>query len=432
MGHACPRDAIRPRFPTTHAGFIEPQTKFIEPMSPPIWQRPVFVLLCGSLIVFISLGVRNSFGLFMRPISMDMGWGRETLSLALAIQVLLIGAAAPFAGMLADRWGAPKIIMIGGALFASGVFLMAQSTTPAGMIAAGGLLAGIGFGACGFPLILAAVGQVAPKAKRSLWLGIVSAGGISGQLVIIPLSQFLISTYDWVFALTALALVAGIVIPLAYATSGAISKTTGKDTDMDLASALREAAGHPGFWLLTAGFYVCGFQVQFLGIHLPAYLVDQGLSANFGASTLMLIAFCNMLGASFFGYLGGRFSKKKLLSGIYMGRAIVIYVFISQPVTPTTVIVFATAIGLLWLCTIPLTVGLVAQMFGVRYMAVLYGITFFSHQLGSFTGVWFGGWLFDTSGSYAAIWWWLIALGVVASLLHMPINERPVPRLQQA
>ena len=401
-------------------------------MNIPFWQRPVFVLLCGALIVFISLGVRNSFGLFMRPISMDMGWGREALSLALAIQALLIGAAAPFAGMLADRWGAPRVIMIGGALFAASVFLMAQSTTPAGMIAAGGLIGGIGFGACGFPLILAAVGQVAPEAKRSLWLGIVSAGGIGGQLAIIPLSQFLISTYDWVFGLTVLALVAGLVIPLAYSTSGAISTATGKDTSMSLGSALQEAAGHRSFWLLTLGFFVCGFQVQFLIVHLPAYLVDQGLSAHFGASMLMLIAIFNMLGGVGFGYLGGRFSKKKLLSGIYLGRAIVFYVFFSLPVTPTTVVAFAIAIGLLWLCTIPLTVGLVAQMFGVRYMAVLYGITFFSHQLGSFSGVWLGGWLFDTTGSYATVWWLLIGLGIVASLLHMPINERPVARLRQA
>ena len=398
-------------------------------MTPEFWRRPVFVLLCGTLILFTSLGIRHSFGLFMRPVSIDMGWGREALSLALATQNLLIGAAAPFAGMLADRWGAPKTIMLGGVLFASGVFLMAQSTTPTGMIAGGGLLGGIGLGACGFPLILTVIGQVAPETKRSLWLGIVSAGGVGGQLVIIPLSQFLVSSYDWIIGLTTLALIAGVIVPLAYSTSGAVSKETGKDTNIDLASALKEAVSHRGFWLLTLGFYVCGFQILFLGTHLPAYLVDQGISAHFGASTLMLIAFCNMLGCWGFGYLGGRFSKKYLLSTIYMARALVIYVFISLPVTPASVVAFAVAIGFLWLCTVPLTTGLVSQVFGVRYLGVLYGIVYFSHQLGSFTGVWLGGRMFDATGNYTTIWWLLIGLGIVASFLHMPINDRPVPRL---
>ncbi len=398
-------------------------------MSPPFWQRPFFVLLCGALIVFISLGIRNSFGLFMRPLSLDMGWGREALSLALATQALLIGAAAPFAGMLADRWGAPKAMMLGGGVFALGIFLMAQSTTPAGVFATGGVLAGLGLGACSLPLILAVVGQVASEEKRSLWLGIVSAGGVGGQLVLIPLSQFLISSFDWILGLTALALVAGIIIPLAYATSGAMSNATGKDTNISLGAALKEAALHRGFWLLTLGFFVCGFQVQFLSVHLPAFIADQGLGAELGAYVLMLIAVCNMVGGPVFGYLGGLYSKKNLLSGIYLGRALIIYVFISLPVTTTSVLSFTVALGMLWLCTIPLTVGLVAQMFGVRYMGVLYGITFFSHQLGSFSGVWLGGRVFDATGSYALVWWLLIAAGVVASLLHLPINERPVPRL---
>ncbi len=398
-------------------------------MKPPIWRRPVFVLLCGTLIVFTSLGIRNCFGIFLRPISVDMGWGREALSLALATQALLVGAAAPFAGMLADRWGAPRVIMIGGLLFSSGVFLMAQSTTPEGMLASGGVLAGIGLGACGFPLVLAVVVQIAPDAKRSLWLGIASAGGIGGQLFLIPLSQFLVSSYDWFVGLTTLAVIAGVIVPLAYSTSHTVSETTGKDTTMSLAAALGEAAGHRGFLLLTLGFLVCGFQVQFLSAHLPAYLVDMGLGAYFAASMLVVIAFANMIGGVGFGYLGGRFSKKKLLSAIYMGRAVVIYVFISLPVTHASVLAFAAAIGFLWLCTIPLTVGLVGQIFGVRYVAVLYGITFFSHQVGSFTGVWLGGRLFDSTGSYDMVWWLLIGLGVVASILHMPIDDRPVPRL---
>jgi MFS family permease len=397
-------------------------------MSTRFWQRPFFVLLCGALIVFISLGIRNSFGLFMRPLSLDMGWGREALSLALATQALLIGAAAPFAGMLADRWGTPRVMMLGGATFALGVFLMAQSTTPTGIFAAGGLLGGVGLGACGLPLILAAVAQVAPESKRSLWLGIVAAGGVGGQLVLIPMSQFLLSSYNWTFGLTVLALMAVVIIPLAYATSGAITPYSGKDTKIGLGAALKEAALHRGFWLLTLGFFVCGFQVQFMSVHLPAFVADQGLGAKLGAYVLMLIAVCNMVSAPVFGYLGGLYSKKNLLSGIYLGRAVVIYLFISLPVTTASVISFTVALGMLWLCTIPLTVGLVAQMFGVRYMGVLYGITFFSHQVGSFSGVWLGGRMFDATGSYATIWWVLIVAGVIASLLHMPINEQPIQR----
>ena len=395
--------------------------------------RPAFVLLCGTLIVFVSLGIRNSFGVFLRPVSLDLGWGREALSLALATQALLVGAAAPLAGMLAHRWGAPRIIMIGGLLFSSGVFLMARSTTPEGMFASGGVLAGLGLGACGFPLVLAVVGQIAPEARRSLWLGIVSAGGVGGQLFLIPLSQFLVSAYDWFVGLTTLALIAGIIVPLAFSASRAhafrVSGTAGGDAAIGLAAALREAAGHRGFLLLTAGFCVCGFQVQFLGTHLPAYLVDMGLGAYFGASMLVVIAFANMLGGVSFGYLGGRFSKKNLLSAIYMARAVAICAFVALPVTHASGVAFAAVIGFLWLCTIPLTVGLVGQIFGLRHVAVLYGITFFSHQLGSFTGVWLGGRLFDSTGSYGAIWWLLVGLGVVASFLHMPIDDRPVPRL---
>ncbi len=399
-----------------------------EDMKPAVWRRPGFVLLCGTLIVFVSLGIRNSFGIFLRPVSVDLGWGREALSLALATQALLVGAAAPFAGMLAERWGAPRVIMAGGLLFSSGVFLMARSTTPEGMLASGGVLAGLGLGACGFPLVLAVVGRIAPEARRSLWLGIVAAGGVAGQLVLIPLSQFLVSGYDWFVGLTALALIAGLVVPLAWSASGAVSATAGRDTATSLAAALREAARHRGFLLLTLGFYVCGFQVQFLSAHLPAYLVDMGLGAYFGASMLVVIAVANMVGGVGFGYLGGRHSKKNLLSAIYMARAAVICVFVSLPVGHVSTVAFAVAIGLLWLSTIPLTVGLVGQIFGVRHVAVLYGITFFSHQLGSFTGVWLGGRLFDSTGSYGTVWWLLVGLGVVASVLHMPIDDRPLPR----
>ena len=398
----------------------------------PIWRSPLFVLIAAALIVFTSFGIRQSFGLFMRPITMDLGWGRETLSLALATQNLMIGVAAPFAGALAVRWGAPKTVALGGAIFALGIFAMSQSTAPEWMFASAGLMGGIGLSACGLPLVLAVVGQAAPEAKRSLWLGIATSCATGGQLLIVPMSQTLLSGYDWVVALLALSMMAGLIVPLAFSMSGAIKADTGHDTHITLGQALREAIGHRGFVLLTTGFFVCGFQVAFIAIHLPAYLADRGASTALGATALMLIALFNMIGSSVSGWLAGRVPKKYLLSVIYVARSLVIAAFISLPTSPVTVVAFAVVIGLLWLSTVPPTSGLVAQIFGTRYMGMLYGIVYLSHQLGSFSGVWLAGRFFDTTGSYDVIWWGGIALGFVSALLHLPINERPVERLAKA
>ncbi len=398
----------------------------------PVWRSPLFVLAMASLIVFTSFGIRQSFGLFMRPITMDLGWGRETLSLALATQNLLIGVAAPFAGALADRWGAPRTVALGGVIFAFGILVMSQSTAPAWMFTGTGLLAGIGLGACGLPLILAVVSQVAPEGKRTLWLGIATACATGGQLSIVPVSQALLTGYDWVVALLALSVLAGLIVPMAFSMSGAITRETGKDTDMALGQALREAARHRGFLLLTTGFYVCGFQVAFIAVHLPAYLADQGTGPALGAMALMLIALFNMIGSWTSGWLAGWVSKKYLLSTIYVVRSLVISAFIVLPVTPVTVVLFAGMIGLFWLSTVPPTSGLVAQIFGVRYMGVLYGIVYLSHQLGSFTGVWLGGRIYDAAGNYDAIWWGAIVLGFVSAMLHLPINDVPVDRLAKA
>lgn len=395
----------------------------------PIWRRPLFVLIAAALIVFTSFGIRQSFGLFMLPISTDLGWGREVLSLALATQNLLIGITAPFAGALADRWGAPRTMALGGAVFGLGILVMSQSTTPEWMFAGSAILTGIGLGACGMPLILAVVAQVAPEAKRSLWLGIATAFATGGQLTVVPISQSLITVYDWAVALLALSVLAGLIVPIAFSMSAAMTPETGKDTDLDIGQALREAVHHRGFLLLTAGFYVCGFHVAFIAVHLPAYLADKGASAALGATALMLIAFFNMIGSWTSGWLAGRISKKYLLSTIYVVRALVISGFILLPVEPVTIVAFSAAIGLLWLSTVPPTSGLVGQIFGVRYMGMLYGIVFLSHQLGSFTGVWLGGRIFDATGSYDAIWWVAIGLGLVSALLHLPIDDRPVSRL---
>ncbi|MBT3660938.1 MAG: MFS transporter [Rhodospirillaceae bacterium] len=395
------------------------------------WRSPVFVLIAAAMIVFMSFGIRQSFGLFMRPVSVDMGWGREVLSLALATQNLMIGLSAPFAGALAIRWGAPRTVALGGVIFGLGIFLMSQATSPGWMFGSAGLMAGAGLGACGLPLILAIVGQVAPEAKRSLWLGMATACATGGQLLIVPISQSLLLGYDWVLALIVLSLFAGLIVPMAFSMSGAVTKDTGQDTEISLGEALKEAGGHRGFIFLTAGFYVCGFQVAFIAVHLPAYLADQGASATLGATALMLIAFFNMIGSWASGWMGGRLSKKYLLSGIYVLRAMIIAVFIMLPVGPISVSIFAAAIGLLWLSTVPLTSGLVAQIFGTRYMGMLYGIVYLSHQMGSFSGVWLGGRLYDDTGSYDVVWWGAIALGLMSALLHLPINEKPLNRLSQ-
>ena len=395
------------------------------------WRSPVFVLIAAAMIVFMSFGIRQSFGLFMRPVSVDMGWGREVLSLALATQNLMIGLSAPFAGALAIRWGAPRTVALGGVIFGLGIFLMSQATSPEWMFGSAGLMAGAGLGACGLPLILAIVGQVAPEAKRSLWLGMATACATGGQLLIVPISQSLLLGYDWVLALIVLSLFAGLIVPMAFSMSGAVTKDTGRDTEISLGEALKEAGGHRGFIFLTAGFYVCGFQVAFIAVHLPAYLADQGASATLGATALMLIAFFNMIGSWASGWMGGRLSKKYLLSGIYVLRAMIIAVFIMLPVGPISVSIFAAAIGLLWLSTVPLTSGLVAQIFGTRYMGMLYGIVYLSHQMGSFSGVWLGGRLYDDTGSYDVVWWGAIALGLMSALLHLPINEKPLNRLSQ-
>ena len=401
------------------------------PRGRSLFLSPVFILFVAALIVFMSMGIRQSFGLFMRPITMDLGWGREILSVALATQNLMIGISAPIAGILADRWGAPRTMALGGLIFSLGMVIMSQSTSPTAMFASAGLMAGIGLGGCGLPLILSVVSKIAPEKKRSLWLGIVTACATGGQLLIVPISQTLLSTMDWVVALVTLALIAGLIIPMAYSMSAAVTLDTGRDTEINSKEAIGEAVGHRGYILLTAGFFVCGFQVAFIAIHLPAYLADEGISPALGATALMLIALFNMGGSWTSGWLAGRIPKKYLLASIYILRSVVIAVFITLPISPLTVVFFACAVGFLWLSTVPATSGLVAQIFGTRYMAVLYGVVYMGHQFGSFTGVWLGGSIFDATGSYDPIWWGAVALGVVSAILHLPINDQPVARLSR-
>ncbi len=400
-------------------------------MTRSIWRRPLLVLVLATVIVFISYGTRQSFGLFLRPITMDMGWGRESLSFAFATQSLMIGITAPFAGAIADRFNPVLVIVASGALYTVGLFFMSQALTPGGMVVSAGLIAGVAAAGCGLPLLLAVVGRVAPEDRRSLWLGITTAGGTGGQFLLVPACQWLISTFGWGSALLVLAAAVFMIVPF----GGAIAKAGGdsfKSTDpQSLGQALREASRHRGYWLLLTGFFVCGFQVQFIIMHLPAYLADKSAGVGMGAAAIALIGLFNMIGTFVAGYLGGKHRKKYLLSLLYFGRSLVLLAFFATPVSQLTVVLFASVIGLLWLATVPLTAGIVAQIFGTRYMATLYAFVFLSHQLGSFLSVWLGGRLFDATGSYDILWWAIIVAGFAASLIHWPIDDRPVARLAE-
>lgn len=399
-------------------------------MSPqPSWRTPVLVLVCGAIILTLGLGIRASFGLFLQPMSADLGWGRSHFSFAMALSNLIWGLAQPFFGAWADKKGAGRVVAVSGLLYAGGLALMPFSTTPLMLDASAGLMVGLGLSGVSFGVILGVVGRAFPPERRSLALGIASSGGSFGQFLMLPFGQLLISTLGWQTALLVLAGTIMATVPLAAAMmEGRRPAATG--TQQSLGEALREAGAHSGFWYLTAGFFVCGFQVAFISVHLPAYLLDVKMTPAVGATALALIGLFNIAGSFVAGYLGGRFSKKYLLSAIYIFRAVIIALFLVLPVSPLTVYLFAAGIGFLWLGTVPLTNGLVAQIFGVRFVSMLFGIVFLSHQLGSFTGVWLGGYLFDATGSYDLVWVGSIALGVIAAILNLPIDERPVQRME--
>ncbi len=386
---------------------------------------PLLIMLSACTLVLLSFGVRSSFGLFLAPISDAQGWGREVFALAIALQNLAWGVSQPFAGAVADRYGSGRVIAVGGVLYVAGVLMMSQASTPFMMHISAGLLIGFALSGTTFAVVLSALARVVPEEKRSWALGIGTAAGSLGQFLMVPLGQAFLTRYGWSFALVLLAFTAIAMIPLARALTGTAQSS---GPPQSLPEALREALTHPGYWFLTAGFFVCGFHVAFIATHLPAYLTDAGLSAQIGAWALALVGFFNIIGAYTAGVLGGKHSKKYLLSSLYFGRAIAITIFMLVPLTNTSALIFSAIMGLLWLSTVPLTSGLVGQIFGPRYMATLFGIVFFSHQLGSFLGVWLGGRLFDTTGSYDLVWWAGAVLGVVSGWLHWPINERPVER----
>lgn len=392
-------------------------------MTSATWRSPATVLACCSIILMLSLGMRQSFGLFLQPMSMDLGWTRESFAFAIALQNLLWGALQPFAGMIADRHGAGRVTAMAGLLYALGLVLMAHSETAVAFGFSAGVLVGLGLSGSAFGVIMAAAGRAVAAEKRGFALGVVGAGGSFGQFIMLPYGQWLIGDFGWLTALLVLAAGSLLIVPLA---AGLVTPPPADTREQSLRQALGEAAAHRGFWLLTLSFAVCGFQTTFIMVHLPAYLVDQGLSPQAGMMTLALVMFFNIVGSYACGALGDRYVRKYLLCGIYAVRAFSIAAFLLLPPSTASSMLFAVTFGLVWLGTVPLTNGLVAHIFGVKYLATLFSITFFGHQLGSFLGVWFGGYAFDMTGSYTAVWLICLGASVVAALLCLPIDERRI------
>jgi MFS family permease len=386
------------------------------------------VLVFGSLVMLIALGIRHGFGLFLQPMSADLGWGREVFSIAIAMQNIVWGLAQPFSGMLADRFGAGKVVFAGALLYTAGLWLMSASGTPGELYFSAGLLIGLGLSGTTFSIVYGVIGRAASPEKRTMALGIAGAAASFGQFVMVPGSQALIGWGGWAFALAVLAAVAFLMAPFSAALMENPHAQHGPH--QTLGEALREARAQRSFWLLLLGYFTCGFQVVFIGSHLPAYLVDRGLSPRDGMIALALVGLFNIAGSFGAGWFGSRYSKKNLLALIYFGRTAAIVALLMLPLTPLTAAAFGVAMGFLWLGTVPLTNGIVAQIFGVRHLAMLSGFVFFSHQFGSFVGVWAGGWLFDRTGSYDVVWIIAAALGVIAGLVNLPIDERPLGRLR--
>ncbi len=392
------------------------------------WRTPAAVLFCGGMILTIALGVRHNFGLYLQPMTADLGIGRETFAFAIAIQNLMYGISQPITGLIADRFGTARVLIGGAILYAIGLCLMSVSSTGLELTLSAGLLIGASLGCSGFSIVFGVIGRSFPPEKRSVALGIAGAAGSFGQFAMLPYGQWLINQVGWHQALVILAITVLVIIPLS---SGLVEDKKAQAASLykqSVSEALREAAGHRGYMLLCLAYTVCGFQLLFIAVHFPAYLVDQKMTPETGMLGLALIGFFNMIGSYAWGWLGGKHTKKYLLSLLYLLRSIAIAVFISLPVTPMTVYVFAAAIGFLWLGTVPLTGGLIAHVFGVKYLSTLTGIAFFFHQVGSFAGVWIGGYVFDTTGSYTIMWMLTIGMGIVAALLNLPIDDRQIAR----
>ena len=392
------------------------------------WRTPAVMLAAGAAILAVSLGIRHAFGLFLAPMTRDNGWTREVFALAMALQNLAWGAAQPFAGRLADRYGAGKAILGGTVLYVAGLALMAQAHgTPA--LVTSGLLVGFGLSGTTFPVVFGAIARSTPPSRRSLAMGIAMSVGSLGQFAMLPGTLSSIEAIGWASTLLILAALGATMVPLSSALFERAGAETPGEPPMSFREVLAEALAHRGFWLLSFGFFVCGFHVVFIATHLPAFLVDRGLGAKTGAIVLALVGLFNIAGSYLAGVLGDRLSKPGVLVGIYALRAAVIAAFVALPVTELSAYAFGAAMGLLWLSTVPLTNGTVAVLFGVRNMSMLGGVVFFFHQLGAFLGGWLGGRVYVVTGRYDVVWWLSIALAVAAALLNVPIREVPVARL---
>ena len=387
------------------------------------------VLICGAAIVTLSMGIRHGFGLWLQPITQAQGWTRETFAFAIAIQNLSWGVCGIFAGMLADRLGAFKVLLGGAVLYALGLLGMALSPTGFLFTLTAGVLIGAAQAGTTYAVIYGIIGRNISADKRSWAMGVAAAAGSFGQFLMVPIESFLISSIGWQQALVILAGAVLLIMPLALGLreSGFAGGQAPK-RDQTIVQALREAFKYPSFQLLMAGYFVCGFQVVFIGVHMPSYLKDKGLSPQVAGYALALIGLFNVFGTYAAGTLGQRMAKKNILAFIYFARAVVIAVFIAAPLSPASVYIFASVMGLLWLSTVPPTNAAVAQIFGVAHLSMLSGFVFFSHQIGSFLGVWLGGVLYDRTGSYDIVWYVTIALGIFAGLINLPVREAPIQR----
>ncbi len=387
------------------------------------------VLLCGAIIVTLSMGIRHGFGLWLQPITQEQGWTRQTFAFAIAVQNLSWGVFGIFAGMLADRFGAFRVIAGGAVLYALGLVGMALSPTGLLFTLTAGVLIGAAQAGTTYAVIYGVIGRNIPAEKRSWAMGVAAAAGSFGQFLMVPVEGFLISGLGWQQALLVLSGAVLLIAPLAF---GLREKSFGSGQavprEQTIAQALKEAFKYPSFQLLMAGYFVCGFQVVFIGVHMPSYLRDKGLSPQVASYALALIGLFNVFGTYAAGALGQRMAKKNILAFIYLARAVVIAVFLAAPLSPASVYVFSSLMGLLWLSTIPPTNAVVAQIFGIQHLSMLSGFVFFSHQIGSFLGVWLGGFLYDRSGSYNIVWYITIALGVLAALVNLPVREAAIRR----
>lgn len=374
----------------------------------------------------IVLGVRHGFGLYLQPMTIDLNISRATFAFAIALQNLFYGLSQPFTGMIADKFGAARVMALGTVVYAVGLVLMSYSTTGMELNLSAGLLIGIAMGCCGFSTVYGVIGRTIAPEKRSTAMGVVGAAGSMGQFLMLPYGQLLINHMGWQQALMILALTVLVLLPLS--TALVEDQKAQPQAKQSIPAALREAFGHRGFVLMCIAYTVCGFQLLFVSVHFPAYLIDQKMSPTTGMLALALIGLFNTFGSFAWGWLGGRYTKKYLLATLYFTRAMVVMAFILAPLSPLTVYLFSAAIGFLWLGTAPITSALIAQIFGPRYLSTLTGCAFLFHQLGSFLGVWMGGLIFDATGSYLLMWWITIAAGIVAALLNLPVDERPVVR----